>query len=65
MVIAPASILGGLGATLLTWIRESVLVPVDFTIWVILAASLGGIVAQLPSAIAAGYRDPVRVLRKP
>ncbi|HEX5595497.1 MAG TPA: FtsX-like permease family protein [Micromonosporaceae bacterium] len=65
MVITTASLLGGAAAAGYLWVRHSVLVPLDFLGWTVVAASLGGVAAQLPSAAAAGFRDPVRVLRTP
>lgn len=65
MVISTASLLGGATAATYLWVRHSVLVPLDFCIWTVVAASLGGVAAQLPSAVAAGLRDPVHVLRTP
>jgi putative ABC transport system permease protein len=65
LVISTGAVLGGAAATGYLWLRESVLVPFDFTVWTVLAASLAGVAVQLPSAVTAGLRDPVRVLRRP
>lgn len=65
LVISTGAVLGAAVATTYLWLREAVLVPPEFTMWTVLAACLGGVAVQLPSAVAAGLRDPVRVLRRP
>lgn len=65
LVISVGAVLGAVGATAYLWLRQAVLVPLDFTVWTVLAACLGGVAVQLPPAVAAGLRDPVRVLRRP
>ena len=65
IVMFAGSVCGAICAAGYLWFAQSVVVPPDFVVWTVVAASLGGAIAQLPSAAAAGLRDPVRVLRMP
>lgn len=65
LVVAAATLVGvWLGWLAARWWLDYD-VPVGFLTGVAVTAICGAALAQLPSALAAGFRDPVRVLRSP
>lgn len=65
VVVSLATGPGLIVGTLASWIRYDTVASTGFLLALGLASTLGTAVAQIPSAIAAGARDPVRVLRTP
>jgi len=56
---------GALVGALVSWTRFGIVPDPGFVTAILLTTVCGSVIAQLPSAVAAGVRDPVRVLRTP
>ena len=65
LVVACGAVLGLAAGAFSTWWRFDVVFPLSFLVVLLVTTVSGSAVAQVPSALAAGLRDPVRVLRTP
>lgn len=65
ITVATGAVAGALTGALISWSRFDVVPGPGFVAAILVTTVCGSVVAQLPSAVAAGLRDPVRVLRTP
>ncbi|MDO5533462.1 MAG: ABC transporter permease [Propionibacteriaceae bacterium] len=65
LVTLPAALAGALAGVLWNQLSHHTTTPVTLVVWLVAWQVLGAATAQLPPALAASLKDPVRVLRSP
>lgn len=65
MVAGPGALLGAFAGSLIVAVTGQSLPPLSFAFGVAILSLLAALAAAVPPAIAAGLRDPVRILRVP
>jgi putative ABC transport system permease protein len=65
IVVALGSLAGSVAGVALAWLRFDTLMPWGVLVMLVVTTVCGSALAQIPSAVTAGLRDPVRVLRTP
>ena len=65
LVVTAGALAGIAVGVVVAWLRFDALMPGAFLVMLLVTTVCGSALAQIPSAVAAGLRDPVRVLRTP